>query len=237
MNFFEVTGSVLTLVDDKKAKATKDQKFGFMIRFMQMTRFVERSFHCDTEEDREEWMEKYKEVQKEVSSQSAAAPKPAADASSAGEEKVYTLADFEMMKVLGKGTFGKVMLSKEKATGDVYAIKVLKKDVILAKDEVTHTLTENAVLQNTKHPFLTGLKYVGQNSFNKCCFYSLTFYLIYPFFIFGVVFILLMCRQFFGRVTSFLLIGFLLHIYIYICVNIYIYFFEKKGARSRRQSC
>lgn len=158
VNFFEVTGSVLTLVDDKKAKATKDQKFGFMIRFMQMTRFVERSFHCDTEEDREEWMEKYKEVQKEVSSQSAAAPKPAADASSAGEEKVYTLADFEMMKVLGKGTFGKVMLSKEKATGDVYAIKVLKKDVILAKDEVTHTLTENAVLQNTKHPFLTGLK-------------------------------------------------------------------------------
>ena len=103
-------------------------------------------------------MEKYQEVHKAVISQTAAAPKPAADAAPASEEKVYTLADFEMMKVLGKGTFGKVMLSKEKATGDVYAIKVLKKDVILAKDEVTHTLTENAVLQNTKHPFLTGLK-------------------------------------------------------------------------------
>lgn len=63
-----------------------------------------------------------------------------------------------MLKVLGKGTFGKVMLSKEKATGAIYAIKILKKDTILAKDEVTHTMTENAVLQGTKHPFLTGLK-------------------------------------------------------------------------------
>jgi serine/threonine protein kinase len=56
------------------------------------------------------------------------------------------------------GTFGKVMLAKEKATGELWAIKVLKKDVILAKDEVAHTMTENAVLQSTKHPFLTGLK-------------------------------------------------------------------------------
>jgi len=34
--------------------------------------------------------------------------------------KKYTISDFEMMKVLGKGTFGKVMLSKEKATGELY---------------------------------------------------------------------------------------------------------------------
>jgi RAC serine/threonine-protein kinase len=75
-----------------------------------------------------------------------------------GDGKEYTIADFEMLKVLGKGTFGKVMLAKEKATGEVYAVKILKKSVILAKDEVDHTLTENAVLQNTRHPFLTGLK-------------------------------------------------------------------------------
>lgn len=35
---------------------------------------------------------------------------------------------------------------------------MLKKDTILAKDEVAHTMTENAVLQSTRHPFLTGLK-------------------------------------------------------------------------------
>ena len=74
------------------------------------------------------------------------------------DKKEYSLKDFDMQAVLGKGTFGKVMLAKEKATGELWAIKVLKKDVILAKDEVAHTMTENAVLQSTRHPFLTGLK-------------------------------------------------------------------------------
>ena len=48
-----------------------------------------------------------------------------------------------------------VVMCKEKATGDIYAMKILKKDVIVAKDEIAHTLTENRVLQMTNHPFLT----------------------------------------------------------------------------------
>jgi RAC serine/threonine-protein kinase len=56
--------------------------------------------------------------------------------------------------VLGKGTFGKVILCREKATGHLYAIKILKKEVIIQKDEVAHTLTENRVLRTTNHPFL-----------------------------------------------------------------------------------
>lgn len=41
--------------------------------------------------------------------------------------------DFEYLKLLGKGTFGKVILVKEKATGHYYAMKILKKEVIVAK--------------------------------------------------------------------------------------------------------
>lgn len=67
---------------------------------------------------------------------------------------MQTLEDFEFLKVLGKGTFGKVILCREKGTGLLYAIKVLKKETIIEKGEVTHTLTENRVLRNTKHPFL-----------------------------------------------------------------------------------
>ena len=67
---------------------------------------------------------------------------------------------FEMMKVLGKGTFGKVMLAKQKTTGGIFAIKVLKKSMVLEKDELAHTLTENAVLAKCRHPFLTELRSV-----------------------------------------------------------------------------
>ena len=65
------------------------------------------------------------------------------------------LDDFEMMKVLGKGTFGKVVLCKEKETGNLYAMKILKKDFIQERDEVDHTMTERKVMKNIKHPFLT----------------------------------------------------------------------------------
>lgn len=73
---------------------------------------------------------------------------------STGKRKV-TLESFEFLKVLGKGTFGKVILCREKATSRLYAIKILKKDVIIKKDEVAHTQTENRVLRSTNHPFLT----------------------------------------------------------------------------------
>lgn len=56
--------------------------------------------------------------------------------------------------MLGKGTFGKVILCREKSTAILYAIKILKKEVIIQKDEVKHTLTENRVLRSTNHPFI-----------------------------------------------------------------------------------
>eukprot|EP00051_Salpingoeca_urceolata_P032419 m.15663 g.15663 ORF g.15663 m.15663 type:complete len:487 (+) comp5068_c0_seq1:498-1958(+) len=183
INFFDVAGSVMTVTDDGKPSSSKGKKFGFTVRFMQMTRFVERTFHLETEEERDEWIKAYTDVKKAVMQQasvagvtegvsntSIAAGGGAASPPAAGglNAKTVTVDDFEMMKVLGKGTFGKVMLCREKATKELFAMKVLKKDVILAKDEVTHTLTENAVLQSTQHPFLTGLKYSFQTKELLC---------------------------------------------------------------------
>ncbi|KAK7026074.1 hypothetical protein VNI00_015720 [Paramarasmius palmivorus] len=55
--------------------------------------------------------------------------------------------DFEMLRVLGKGCAGKVLLVRHKATEDLYAMKAITKRHVLAHQELQHTLTEQAVLK------------------------------------------------------------------------------------------
>ncbi|CAM4627145.1 serine/threonine-protein kinase Sgk2 isoform X2 [Caretta caretta] len=73
--------------------------------------------------------------------------------------------DFDFLKVIGKGSFGKVLLAKRKSDGMSYAVKVLQKKSILKKKEQTHIMAErNVLLKNVKHPFLVGLHYSFQTS-------------------------------------------------------------------------
>jgi len=79
----------------------------------------------------------------------------------AGDAKLSVDA-FDLLKVLGKGSFGKVMLVRKKDTGNLYAMKTLNKEVIIARDEVEHTRAEQRVLGQVNHPFIVGLKFSFQ---------------------------------------------------------------------------
>ena len=66
----------------------------------------------------------------------------------------WKLASFDFLKILGKGTFGKVMLCRERSSNHMYAMKILKKDHIIKEKEVENTTKENRVLRSMRHPFL-----------------------------------------------------------------------------------
>jgi len=74
------------------------------------------------------------------------------------------LADFSLLKVIGKGSFGKVMLARKRDSGRVYAMKVLTKRTVAERKQVDHTVTERAVMGRISHPFIVGLKYAFQTS-------------------------------------------------------------------------
>jgi len=73
-----------------------------------------------------------------------------------------TAEDFQLLKVIGKGSFGKVMQVKKKDTGKIYAMKVLQKEAIINRNQVIHTRSEKSILQQVQHPFIVGLHYAFQ---------------------------------------------------------------------------
>ena len=66
------------------------------------------------------------------------------------------------MKVIGRGSFGKVCLVQYKKTKELYAMKSLKKDVLLDQDQVESTLLEKKILQSLDYPFLVGMVFCFQ---------------------------------------------------------------------------
>merc|ERR1719233_1503228 len=70
--------------------------------------------------------------------------------------------DFDFLKVIGRGAFGKVMQVRYKKNKQVYAMKILRKKHIVAKNQIVHTKSERKILQALQHPFLMKLRFAFQ---------------------------------------------------------------------------
>lgn len=70
-----------------------------------------------------------------------------------------SIEDFEILKRVSSGAYGKVYLCRKHATGDVYAVKVIRKKDLVFKNMVDQAMTERAALINTNNPFIVKLFY------------------------------------------------------------------------------
>uniref|UniRef100_A0A8C7PBX8 protein kinase C n=1 Tax=Oncorhynchus mykiss TaxID=8022 RepID=A0A8C7PBX8_ONCMY len=92
------------------------------------------------------------------------------DARFRGSSDTY-LKDFKCVAVLGRGHFGKVLLAEYKSTGEMFAIKALKKGDIVARDEVDSLMCEKRIFEtvnSVRHPFLVNLFACFQTQEHVC---------------------------------------------------------------------
>ena len=71
---------------------------------------------------------------------------------------VANISGFTLGTTLGTGSFGRVRFATEKSTGDIYAVKILKKTAVVRLQQITHILDEKKILTRINHPFIVNLK-------------------------------------------------------------------------------
>ena len=77
-----------------------------------------------------------------------------------------TLKDFQQIKLLGKGAFGKVLLVYNEELKKYFAMKTLKKEYIKKYEQTKHTKEERKILEKIDYPFISKLYYAFQNDKN-----------------------------------------------------------------------
>ncbi|CAC70087.1 Serine/threonine-protein kinase akt-2 [Caenorhabditis elegans] len=175
----------------------------FIVRCLQWTTVIERTFYADSADFRQMWIEAIQAVsshnrlkenagntsmqEEDTNGNPSGESDVNMDATSTRSDNDFestvmnidepeevprkntvTMDDFDFLKVLGQGTFGKVILCREKSSDKLYAIKIIRKEMVVDRSEVAHTLTENRVLYACVHPFLTLLKYSFQAQYHIC---------------------------------------------------------------------
>ena len=69
-----------------------------------------------------------------------------------------SIRDYESISIIGRGAFGEVHVCKEKKTGSIVAIKKIKKNVLIIKNQIIHVRNEQLFMSNVKSPWIVDLK-------------------------------------------------------------------------------
>lgn len=73
-------------------------------------------------------------------------------------QRQYSLDDFELIRVIGRGSYAKVLMVELKRTKRIYAMKVIKKALVTDDEDIDWVQTEKHVFETaSNHPFLVGL--------------------------------------------------------------------------------
>jgi protein-serine/threonine kinase len=78
--------------------------------------------------------------------------------------KKMTVDDFTSLKLIGKGSYGKVFLVQKKDDQKIYAMKILKKKAMIKRNQVNHIKTERKIMELIDHPFIVKLIYAFQTA-------------------------------------------------------------------------
>ena len=75
------------------------------------------------------------------------------------EAPEVALEDFTLKSQIGKGTFGRIFLAELPYSDKQYAIKAIRKDVLIDTGQIQSTLLEQEILMKFSYPFLCNMEY------------------------------------------------------------------------------
>ena len=74
--------------------------------------------------------------------------------------------DFEVLDIIGEGSFGRVFKVKKRDNGQILALKVMKKQYLISNHQIKYAVSEAQIMKTLNHPYLMKLVYAFQTPTN-----------------------------------------------------------------------
>jgi serine/threonine protein kinase len=154
---------------DTRVKENPKEKFSFVISGPRLKK--EYILMAATDAEKQQWIERLSNPNAANKQSLKTTGEDEDDEGGANDAKMFfsskagkkvSTDDFTITRVIGKGSFGKVMEVKKKDTGETFAMKEMSKEVIERENLLEHIFAEKSILQKIDHPFVVQLHFAFQ---------------------------------------------------------------------------